>query len=52
MGATLRGQVKLNIDAAYCQETGAAGMRLNVRDEEGQVMLTTWRAIKGCGSPE
>jgi hypothetical protein len=27
-------------------------MGLIVRDEEGQVMLTAWRAIKGCGSPE
>jgi hypothetical protein len=44
-----RGWVKLNVDAAYCQGMGAAGMGLIIRDEEGQDMLTAWRAIKGCG---
>jgi hypothetical protein len=46
------GWVKLNVDAAYCQETGEAGMGLIVQDEDGKAMLVAWKGIKGCGSPE
>jgi hypothetical protein len=46
------GWVKLNTDATFCHETGAAGTGIIIRDAEGSVLLVAWRALRGCGSPE
>jgi ribonuclease HI len=44
--------VKLNTDAAFCHDSGAASAGCIVRDEGGKVLLTAWRVLRDCGSPE
>jgi ribonuclease HI len=46
------GWVKLNTDAGFCVNTGAASAGIAVRDAEGSVLLTSWRTLRRCGSPE
>jgi hypothetical protein len=46
------GWVKLNTDAGFCLNTGEASAGIVVRDAAGAVILTSWRMLRRCGSPE
>jgi hypothetical protein len=46
------GWIKLNTDAGYCPNTGEASAGMVARDDRGRVMLTTWRTLSSCASPE
>jgi hypothetical protein len=46
------GWIKLNTDAAYCPKTRAASTGVIARGEDGAVLLTAWRFLHRCGSPE
>lgn len=48
----MQGWVKLNIDIAFCWDSGGASVGSVVQDHEGNVLLTAWRVIRRCGSPE
>jgi hypothetical protein len=49
---SMQGWVKLNVDAAFCWESGKANVGSVVRDHAGNVVLTAWRGIRRCGSLE
>src|SRR5438128_1553841 len=40
--------LKINVDAAYLTETGAAALGVIIRDREGKAMLVTWRRLFYC----
>jgi hypothetical protein len=44
--------VKLNTDAAFCPTSRAANAGSIVRDVKRRVLLTAWRVLRGCASPE
>lgn len=44
--------MKLNTDATYCEESGEASARAVIRVSGGKVLLTAWRVLRGCASPE
>jgi hypothetical protein len=46
------GWVKMNTDAAFCHNSGAASAGIVVRDNKGRVLLTAWKRMRECGSPE
>jgi hypothetical protein len=46
------GWVKLNTDASFCPRTGMASMGIVVHDPNGHVLLTAWRWLRHCGTPE
>jgi hypothetical protein len=46
------GWVKLNTDVAFCPRTEATGIGMVARDHSGAVLLTAWRSLRRCGSPE
>jgi ribonuclease HI len=48
----MQGWVMLNIDAAFCWESGKASIGSVVHDHTGNVVLAAWRGIWRCGSPE
>jgi hypothetical protein len=39
-------------NAGFCRDTRAASAGLVVRDHTGLVLLTAWKALRRCGSPE
>jgi hypothetical protein len=46
------GWVKVNIDAGFCYLSGTASTGVVVRDDTGKVLLTAWKALRHCASPE
>jgi hypothetical protein len=44
--------VKLNTDAEFCRDTGAASAGIVMRDHAGLVPVTAWKTLRRCGSPE
>jgi ribonuclease HI len=46
------GWIKLNTDASFCPSSGVASAGIIARDNEGRVLLTAWRSLRNCGSPE
>jgi hypothetical protein len=46
------GWVNVNIDAAYCPRKGEASVGVVVRDHHGNILLSTWRTLHHCGTPE
>jgi hypothetical protein len=44
--------VKLNTDADFWPDMGWASTGLVIHDHVGKVLLTTWRWLRNCGSPE
>jgi hypothetical protein len=48
----MSGWVKLNTDATYCWDSGRASTGSVVCDHDGNVLLTAWKVIRRCGSPE
>jgi ribonuclease HI len=46
------GWVKLNTDAGFCPLSGKASTGIVVRGPSGEILLTTWRTIRSCASPE
>jgi hypothetical protein len=46
------GWVTINTGAGFCKQSGIAGTGIVVRDQAGRVLLTAWRFIRYCGSPE
>jgi hypothetical protein len=47
-----QGWIKLNDDVGYNKESGLARVGVIVRDEANTTVLTTWRILCHCGSPE
>jgi hypothetical protein len=46
------GWVKINTDTAFCQRTGKASVGVVARDQKGVMILSAWRFLRHCGSPE
>nr|ABA98911.1 retrotransposon protein, putative, unclassified, expressed [Oryza sativa Japonica Group] len=46
------GWAKVNVDGAYVAATGKAGAGIIIRNHMGEVLLSSWRTIKNCGSAE
>jgi len=46
------GWVKINVDGAYMEDSGEAGIGVIIRDSSGQVLLTAWKHISDAGSAE
>ncbi|GJN35111.1 hypothetical protein PR202_gb23849 [Eleusine coracana subsp. coracana] len=46
------GWVKINTDASFCATSGRASVRIVVRDDNGLVLLSAWRLLRGCVSVE
>jgi ribonuclease HI len=46
------GWVKLNTDAGFCPNLGKVSTGIVVRGPVGKILLTAWRTIRSCGSPE
>jgi ribonuclease HI len=46
------GRVKWNTDVAFCYESGGASSGIIMRDESGSVLLTAWKIVRACASPE
>jgi hypothetical protein len=46
------GWVKINTDGAFCPRTGEASVGVIARDHQGVTILSAWRFIRHCGSPE
>jgi ribonuclease HI len=44
--------IKINTDAGFCSQTGTASIGVIARGHSGEVILTTWKFIRRCGSPE
>jgi ribonuclease HI len=44
--------VKLNTDAGFCWDSGCASASIVVRDHTGTILLTAWKTLRRCGSPE
>jgi hypothetical protein len=42
----------VNMDAAFYEASGEASAGIVVRDSQGRVILTTWRVLHGCASPD
>lgn len=45
------GWFKANVDASYRHDTGEASAGVVIRDEGGQVALSSWRVLRHCNSP-
>lgn len=48
----LIGWVKVNIDAGFYLDSGLASAGIVVCDSDGKVLLTAWRFLRNCSSPE
>jgi hypothetical protein len=46
------GWIKVNTDAAFCYDSGAASVGIIIRDSAGKVLLSTWQMLRGCASLE
>lgn len=46
------GWAKVNVNGAYVAATGKAGAGIIIRNHMGEVLLSSWRTIKNCGSAE
>jgi hypothetical protein len=46
------GWVKVNSDATFYKNTGAASTGVVIRDAAGKVLLSAWRVLHGCASSE
>jgi hypothetical protein len=46
------GWIKVNMDAAFCYDSGAASVGIIIRDSAGKVLLSAWQMLQGCASPE
>jgi ribonuclease HI len=46
------GWVKINSDAGFCSENGMASAGVVARDHEGSVLLTAWKVLRHCNSPD
>jgi hypothetical protein len=46
----LEGMVKLNVDVAFLESTGAAGAGMILRDAQGQIVFSSCRSLQRCGS--
>jgi hypothetical protein len=46
------GWAKLNTDAGFCQHTCMAGIGVVIRDDEGKVILTSWRFLSNVSTAE
>jgi hypothetical protein len=46
------GWVKLNANAYFRAANGDGGMGVIIRDDEGKVLLTTWRTLRNLASAE
>lgn len=44
--------VKVNSDGAFVRSTGDASAGVVIRDQEGRVLLSSWKVIRNCGSAE
>jgi hypothetical protein len=40
------------MDASFCVQSGKAGTGIIIRDHGGKVLLTAWKFMRHCGSPE
>jgi ribonuclease HI len=47
-----QGWIKVNVDAGYNSESGQAGAGVIARDEAGLVVLSAWKFLSRCSSPE
>jgi hypothetical protein len=46
------GWAKLNTDAGFCPNSGAASMGVIVRDMAGKVLISSWRTLDYVASSE
>jgi hypothetical protein len=46
------GWVKLNVDAGFYPTTEASSLGVIAQNEVGAVLLTAWKSLKRCASPE
>jgi len=46
------GWTKVNVDAAYRQESGEAGIGMVIRDHMGRILLSAWKKVHSVGSAE
>jgi hypothetical protein len=44
--------IKINVHAGYNMESGLSGAGVIARDEAGTVVLSAWRILHHCSSPE
>jgi hypothetical protein len=44
--------IKVNVDGAYLEHTGKAGIGVAIRDHSGSVLLSAWKVIFGASSAE
>jgi hypothetical protein len=44
--------VKINTDGGYCPRTNSASIGVVARGRAGNVLLTEWRFLRHCRSPE
>jgi ribonuclease HI len=44
--------IKINTDAGFCLNSGAASIGIVARDDGGKVLLTAWRILNNCASAE
>jgi hypothetical protein len=47
-----QGWIKLNTDASFCPNSTVASAGIVAQDDGGKVLLTAWRMLQNCGSPE
>lgn len=46
------GWVKVNVDGAFVQQTKEGSVGIVVRNQEGKLLLSSWKLIRGCASAE
>ncbi|RLN04846.1 hypothetical protein C2845_PM13G07950 [Panicum miliaceum] len=46
------GWIKVNVDAAYVEASGEAGIGVAIRDHRGSVLLSEWKKVFDAGSAE
>jgi hypothetical protein len=44
--------VKMNSNVTFCLRTGRASIGVVARDQKGDLILSSWRFLRHCGSPE
>ena len=50
--APVSGQVKINTDGAFSEDSGEAGIGVVIQNHLGQVILSSWKYIDVAGSAE
>jgi len=45
------GWAKINVDGAFVEQTGEAGVGILARDHSGSVCFSAWRVLFHCSSP-